>query len=131
ERILEARSRLLLPQRGSTNKQQQLPDDFADLAEQFNQSAHFSCSLLFSGSKKSWIARVQAAFHANGISFDQTRMLHPHYQHLVEAADGYVNLWTSRQLALMKTEEKREIYICVKEEDLMSGLLDKCLPVIM
>ncbi len=128
EKRLIVWNRLFLPEQAI---EQTLQNGMAAVAERFNQLSHSACSLLFGGSKKATIARVQAAFHANGVSFHQSRMLDPHYQHLVETGDTYVNLWTSSGLALMKTGVKGEIYICVRQEDLTAALLEKCLPVIM
>lgn len=74
---------------------------------------------------------VIAAFHANGISYDDKRRNDSCYRHLVEDAASWRVLWKSGRVCLVFPEEKRELYICIRSDDLQNGDFSKCLPVFL
>ncbi len=81
--------------------------------------------------ERSFLACVMAAFHANGISFDEKRSQDPHYRHLVDAANDWLVVWKIAGPPLMNFAEKRELYICMRREDLQRLDFDKCAAVFL
>jgi uncharacterized protein YwqG len=82
-------------------------------------------------SAKAQEACVIAAFHANGITFDQTRKADPHYKHLVDAASQWVVLWRLGGLDRLVPGEKRELFVCIGQEDLIKTDFLRCVPVFL
>ncbi|MBX9668894.1 MAG: hypothetical protein K2X93_14815 [Candidatus Obscuribacterales bacterium] len=77
--------------------------------------------LLFSGENvmADWRrAAVVAAFHANGISYDEHRENDPHYKHLVDAAADWIAIWRMSGLT-GRIAERRTLYVCIRREDLI------------
>lgn len=76
-------------------------------------------------------SRVVAAFHANGISYDDKRRNDSCYRHLIEDAASWRVLWKSGRVSLVFPDEKRELYICIRSDDLQNGDFGKCRPVFL
>jgi uncharacterized protein YwqG len=74
---------------------------------------------------------IVAAFHANGISYDDKRRNDPHYAHLIEDAASWTVLWKIGELASVFPGENRELYICIRKDDLQEGDISKCSPVFL
>lgn len=76
-------------------------------------------------------AEMMAAFHANGITFDQTRRTDPHYSHLLEAACQWVIFWRLSGIAKVFPQERRELFIALRLADLIKSDFSKCSPVFL
>lgn len=74
-------------------------------------------------------ACVIAAFHANGISYDKTRRADSHYKHLVDIAEQMVVVWRLGGLDRLVPGEKRDLFICMTQEDLINCEFLRCVPV--
>jgi uncharacterized protein YwqG len=82
-------------------------------------------------SKKASEAAIMAAFHTNGITFDQTRKADPSYSHLVDYAKELVVLWRLGGMHRFFPAEKRDLFICINREDLIKNDFVKCSPVFL
>lgn len=71
------------------------------------------------------LARIVCAFHANGVSFSLARMKDSCYEHLVKDAENWMAFWKICGAPLMNFGENRELYICIRKEDLELGQWEK------
>ncbi|MDZ4833611.1 MAG: DUF1963 domain-containing protein [Candidatus Melainabacteria bacterium] len=69
---------------------------------------------------------IMAAFHANGITFNETRKVDVHYKHLVDAAEEWQVLWKLGGLAHVMPDEKRQLFICIQRQNLIDLDFSKC-----
>lgn len=103
----------------------------SDFIDRFNEHLVGTDYILGEPDNAAKEACVIAAFHANGISYDDKRRNDSCYHHLVEDAASWRVLWKSGLVSLVFPEEKRELYICVRSDDLQNRDFGKCRPVFL
>lgn len=81
--------------------------------------------VLFYGAKPGEALNI-AAFHANGISYSETRARDPHYGHLLESARNWFVLFALREKEILDQETSRILYVCMTEDDFSNKAFGKC-----
>lgn len=67
------------------------------------------------------LARVKAAFFANGISYSDARRADDHYSHLVEQSDFWFVLFKLRENSLLKVTNNRDILFTIRYDHFRNG----------
>jgi Domain of unknown function (DUF1963). len=107
------------------------PTRMSNFVSTFNEHFVGTDYILGEPSNDAMESRVIAAFHANGISYDNKRRNDSCYRHLLEDAASWRVLWKSGRVSLVFPDEKRELYICIRSDDLQNGDFGKCRPVFL
>ncbi|MBI1269915.1 hypothetical protein GC174_05740 [bacterium] len=114
----------LLRRAGGSSASAEL-QELRELFSRYNNSITFSRYSLQEEYASLELARVKAAFFANGISYSDARRADDHYSHLVEQSDSWFVLFQLRESSLLKVTDNRDILFTIRYDDFRNGDFEK------
>lgn len=115
---------ILLRRAGGSSASNEL-QELRELFSRYNNSITFSRYSLQEEYARLELARVKAAFFANGISYSDARRADDHYSHLVEQSDFWFVLFKLRENSLLKVTDNRDILFTIRYDDFRNGDFEK------
>ena len=99
--------------------------ELSQLFSHYNNSITFDRYSLHKEYESLELARVKAAFFANGISYSDARRADDHYSHLVDQSEKWFVLFKLRENSLLKVTDNRDILFTIRYDDFQNGDFEK------